>query len=215
MKQKSGEPLNYSKEKQGELFAEFQTQQAKGAPYLKKGMLSGKKFTLNLSYENIILVFISLIMLLVIFFSLGVEKGKRLVQNNRREHSTRLKNEISEEETMVKNNAMSEKKESDTAEYKRTVSEEIEIEGKREAKEKTTILPLKPYTIQVVAFKKTESANREMERLKNKGFDTFLIHSDKWIQVCVGRYINKEASKNDFEILEKKYPKCYFRKISN
>ena len=187
MGQKSEEHIHYTREEQGELFTEFQATKAKKPAHpLRRGMVFGKKFAFNLSYENIVLLFIAFIMLLVVFFSLGVEKGKRII----------LHTKISPAETPQ-------------------IIEEPEIVETDEITEKKLPEPsLKPYTIQVVAFKKEEKARQATERLKNDGYKAFVIPSKEWLQVCVGRYINKEESKKDFADLKKMYPTSYFRKIS-
>lgn len=63
---------------QGELFPEFQAAGRNKFAHLKKEMALGKKMVLSISYENLVLFFIVLIMLIVVFFSVGVEKGKRV-----------------------------------------------------------------------------------------------------------------------------------------
>ena len=69
--------INSVQEGQGELFPEFQAARRNKFAYLKKEMALGKKMVLSISYENLVLFFIILIMLIVVFFSMGVERGKR------------------------------------------------------------------------------------------------------------------------------------------
>lgn len=69
--------INKAQEGQGELFPEFQASGRSRFAYLKKEMALGKKIVVSVSYENLVLFFIVLIMLIVVFFSLGVERGKR------------------------------------------------------------------------------------------------------------------------------------------
>ena len=69
--------INNIQEGQGELFPEFQGARRNKFAHLKKEMALGKKMVLSISYENLVLFFIILIMLIVVFFSLGVERGKR------------------------------------------------------------------------------------------------------------------------------------------
>lgn len=69
--------INSAYESQGELFPEFQVPGRNKFAHLKKEMALGKKMVLSVSYENLVLFLIVLIMLIVVFFSLGVERGKR------------------------------------------------------------------------------------------------------------------------------------------
>jgi cell division septation protein DedD len=147
-------------------------------------------------------------MLLVVFFSLGVEKGRRIALKTGRAIIDRGVQKVIEKKTPA------EEKKVETVAFKTDEIKETEsIKTNKTTEEKTTEVSLKPYTIQVIAFKKEEYVKKETERLKNEGYDVFIIPSNEWIQVCVGKYANKEESKKDFDILKKKYPTCYIRKI--
>ena len=197
MARKNEEAVNHGREKQGELFGEFKTAKAKkGGPYFRRDMMSGKKVSLSLSYETIILLFIAFIMLLVVFFSLGVEKGKAIKSQNAKVLKTEVP-KVSEEILQG---------EAEEAEITAPV-----IEPADEPVIKAAPAP-RPYTIQVASFKKGPDAEKEIERLKKAGYNAFSISSDKWVQVCVGRYANRKESEKDFGTLKEKYPTCYFRK---
>lgn len=209
MLQKNDEHPNYTKEKQGEFFSEFEAPSIKKRSYFfRQEIALGKKIMLNLSYENLILFFIVFIMLLVIFFSLGVEKGRRIALKTEQTIIDRGVQKV------IEKKAPAEEKKVETITSKIDKTKEVEsTKTNKTTEEKITEVSLKPYTIQVIAFKKAEYAEKEMERLKNEGYDVFMIPSNEWIQVCVGKYANKEESKKDFDILKKKYPTCYIRKI--
>ena len=209
MSPKSDEHKSYAREKQGELFTEFETQKTKKPGYFfRRDIALGKKITLNLSYENLLLFIIVFIMLLVVFFSLGVEKGKRAtVKHVKAEAYTRLhglteKEEVVEEEKSEVIASAIDKNEGSLA---------IETGEMTEKKESDVLV--KMYTIQLIALKSEKNTEREMRHLKDEGYEVFIIPSKEWLQVCVGRYANKEESKADFEILKSRYPSCYFRKI--
>lgn len=207
--QKDNEHPNYASDKQGELFSEFEAPNAKKPGlFLRQDIALGKKIILKFSYENLVLFFIVFIMLLVVFFSLGVEKGKRIVSHREIARIDRAVDKVVKRPTKVE--------EGKSKTFITPV--EIDIDKFKDVKLGTTIekaadVPEKPYTIQVIAFKKEENAKKEVEQLKSKGYDVFMIPSSEWIQVCIGRYTNKEESKKDFDILKKKYPTCYLRKI--
>lgn len=209
MSPKSDEHKSYNEEKQGELFVEFQAQSTKKPHYFfRRDIALGKKITLNLSYENFVLFFIVIIMLLVVFFSLGVEKGKRVALRgieaeaySRAPELIKIEESLEKKRTEVADDAIDKNDES-------LVTETGEIIEKKEGD-----VFLKPYTIQVVAFKNEENAEKEMQRLKNEGYEVFILPSKGWFQVCIGRYTNRGESKEDFDILKNRYPSCYFRKI--
>lgn len=211
MRRKSDERPSYSRGKQGELFAEFPAARTKKTGhFFRQDIAFGKKITLNLSYENLVLFFIIFIMLLVVSFSLGVEKGRGLIVGNDKVRTTghihkavAKKAPATEEKNEI---ILSEKGGSNMPEI--VVSSEI-IENK--IIEAST----KPYTIQVIAFKKEDRrVEIEIERLKKEGYEVFIMPSKEWAQVCVGRYANKKSSTEDLGILRKRYPTCYIRKIN-
>ena len=210
MRQKSEEPTNYSEEKQRELFSEFETVSAKkGSHPFRKDAAFGKKITLKFSYENIILLSIGIIMLIVIFFSLGVEKGKKIAM---RDKNIRFA-EQAPEPAVKRGEAIIKKDEDAVVAAEKAVAPVAE--SYKEAEEAVREAPSKPYTIQVIAFKNEKNAVQEVERLKKSGYKAFIAPSGEWAQVCVGRYENREASKEDFTALKEKYPGCYFRRVEN
>lgn len=208
MNPKGDEHKIFTRDGQGELFSEFETEKTKKPGYLfRRDIELGKKITLNLSYENLLLFAIVFIMLLVVFFSLGVEKGKRVAVTHVKVEAYSRLHGLAEEERL----ADAEGKvtapvidKSDVPKVAKTIETAEEKEGDVSAKK---------YTVQVIAFKNAENAEKEMRRLKNEGYEAFIIPSKEWLQVCVGRYGNMEQSKADFEVLKKRYPSCYFRKI--
>jgi len=184
---KESDPINYSKEGQGEFFSEFQASGGNKFAYFKKEMALGKKMVLSISYENLVLFFIVLIMLVVVFFSLGVEKGKRVAAKYMRTWAAAHANKTAE------------KKEG--------------RENPDESSEKSADLQFKPYTIQVMAVKKIEEAQREVARLNDAGYKAFIVQSSAWYHVCAGRYATIAEANNNLSAIKGKYPNCYIRKI--
>jgi SPOR domain len=185
---KESDNLNYSsKEKQGELFSEFRVSGSNKFAYFKKEMSLGRKMVLSITYENLALFFIIIIMIVVVFFSFGVERGKRLVIKNMRLWA---------------------------AAHANKKAEETQVQGRGEEFDvKAADLSVKPYTIQIMAVKKIEEAQREAARLNSMGYKAFIIQSNAWYHVCAGRYANAADINNDLPVIKEKYPNCYVRKI--
>jgi hypothetical protein len=201
MRQKSDKRLKYDKDKQAELFPDLQAASIKKARQsFRQDMVVKKKFVLNLLYENLVLLFIIFIMLLVIFFSLGVEKGKRIVRESKKDVAGIIDVEPQVEKGRI---------EVSTPEWKDASGFE-NIGEEQLVKKNAAKVPVKPYTIQIIAFKKEKNGKveKEVQRLKDEGYEAFVIPSQEWLQVCVGRYISKEESQIDFLSLKKIYPTC-------
>lgn len=82
--------INNIQEGQRELFSEFPGTGRNKFAHFKKKMALDRKITLSVSHETLALFFIALIMLIVVFFSLGVERGKRVAIKWAAAHADRV-----------------------------------------------------------------------------------------------------------------------------
>mgnify|MGYP003395309249 CR=1 FL=1 len=154
---------------------------------LAAGLVAEGARNIQLRYENLALFVILLIMIVLVVFSLGVERGKRIAIKNMRLWAT----------------AHANKK-----------AEETQLQGRGEEFDvKAADLSVKPYTIQIMAVKKIEEAQREAARLNGMGYKAFIIQTCAWYHVCAGRYANAADINNDLPVIKEKYPNCYVRKI--
>lgn len=207
MIRKDDDKKGHPGEIQNELFAEFETQGSKRAGSIfRHDMAFRKRIVLTLSYENMVMLFIIVIMLTVVFFSLGVEKGKRVALKNPAPVTAEAyhrKPDRQELRVPAEETGLTEKSPTGEPDTRQPVEEEKEARS----------APLGTYTIQVVAFKKEKSAQKEIELIKRKGHEAFMIPTKDWFQVCVGRYANTEEARGDLDELKSNYPTCYIRKI--
>ena len=67
-----------------------------------------------------------------------------------------------------------------------------------------------PY-IQIASFRTDKYAKKEMERLKDKGYQPYALTWGKYRVVCVGGYENKDEAARDLEQLRKLYADCILR----
>ena len=70
----------------------------------------------------------------------------------------------------------------------------------------------KPYTIQLVTYKKRELAEREVSALRRAGYFAAIIPSGDYYQVCVGQYGAKEEAKKDLKAFGARYKDCFLRR---
>lgn len=156
----------------------------------KRGFKLGK-VAISLSYENLIILAIGLIMMLIVCYSLGVERGKHLAQ---------LEPEgIKEIEQERVQKAPPQK--SPEPEQKRI---RIKVASSKE------IAKTFPY-IQVASFRTQKHARKEMELLKDRGFWPFTLTWGRYKVVCVGGYKNDGEASRDFKQLRKVYADCILR----
>jgi len=161
----------------------------------KKDKLRLDKIAISLSYENVLIAAIGLIMLLVACYSLGVEKGKHLVQ---------LKQEPIKVEGITDTAEVKEEQRAKEAPEKSAPQKKIRV---KVAKTEQTTSQKNPY-IQVASFRTDKYAKKEMVRLENKGYKPFTATWGRYKVVCVGGYQNKEEASKDLKQLKQLYADC-------
>ncbi|NQT07091.1 MAG: SPOR domain-containing protein [Candidatus Omnitrophica bacterium] len=178
---------------QQELFGEFK-HPAKRRRRQANTILPKNYVLFNITYEQIIFTSIAVIMLMVLLFSLGVERGKRLDAVVLQQQDT-----FPQAVEIV-------------AAKEPAVEEAVEVVEKKE------VLPKAPngvpalYTVQVIAYRSKKLAQKELVRLSKKGFTPFIIVGGGYYQICIGEYKDKETAKKDFGELKKTYRDSFIRK---
>ncbi|MDD5449268.1 MAG: SPOR domain-containing protein [Candidatus Omnitrophica bacterium] len=172
-------------EKQSELFGEFKNQEERGS-LLNKGAFPEKSFTFILSRDKLILVSVGLIILLIIVFALGFEKGKGRT-------------------------ALSSRPAAAPAQRQVYAPAPVPLQ---EAKKPAAQQPqaLKPYTIQVATFKSKDLAQQETAKLKKLGFPAVILEGNGLYEVRVGEFADTKAATSALNTLKRVYKDCYIRK---
>jgi len=199
--------INYKKQSQFELFPGGSSKPSG----LGQPRLLFKDLTLSL--ENIIVLCIVLIMVLVFFFSMGVEKGRRIAGILETQDSAALEGQTDEaigflgisEESMDRQSAAS-----DQIDQKSITEENIEILEIPEIEEN---IIENNYTIQVASFKLEKNARREAEMLKGIGYDIFVMSKGNYSIVCVGKFAQRQEAKRFAGKLKSKYKDCLVRRL--
>ncbi|MEW6170708.1 MAG: SPOR domain-containing protein [Candidatus Omnitrophota bacterium] len=161
------------------------------------------------SYEKIIITIIIFIVINIVSFSLGVEKGRHLarISNQPSQESTKaiknqtLQNNIPRIEVANKDNQ-------DTSSV--TKPQEIKI---IKEENQSQITQKNNYTIQVASFSDKTYIQKELITLKNKGYSAFAISKGKMSIICVGKFQDKEKAKKLATHLQKKYRDCLVRRL--
>lgn len=177
---------SYDKEDQVEFFGDLSGMAKK--PKKKRFILG--KIALTLSYENLMILAIGLIMMFIVCYSLGVEKGRQLVKINTEVIETE---QLKIEETP--------KSKAPQPLQKRPRVRVAQTQGQ----------PKPPAYIQVATFRTDKYAKKEMRRLKNKGYQSFLVLRGGFREVCVGGYRDKDQAREALQELKKMYADCFLR----
>lgn len=198
---------------QKELFEEFVKADRK--KHLKGIFQPRPKRTITLSYEHSIFIVMAFIIAAALFFSLGVERGKRLQVKSfalaEKSKVEQAQAQIAEVPRPVQEKPPTGKEETGTQPKGPAEKELLEKEpAKKESPEKGRLATL--YTIQAASCAKKDSADKEVLRIKKEGFKPFVFPSGKYYIVCVGEFKNKAEAASLQNRLRKLYPDCYIRR---
>lgn len=182
---------------QKELFEEFVKADKKKHP--KANFWPRPKRAITLSYEHLIFIVMAFIITAAVFFSLGVERGERLQVKSLalvEKESRQSPIQIAEVPGPIQKEPV--------------VKEEEPSAQPEEAPKKKEAASV--YTVQVASYVKKDSADKEAQRLKEKGFKPFVLSSGNYYIVCVGEFKNKAEATSEQKKLRKLYPDCYARR---
>ncbi len=172
----------FQDKKEKDLFADFQIADKKIRKKVKLH-LPRLKNTLNLSYENIIFIAIGFVMASIIFFSLGVEKGRHDVNHIKK------------------------------VERKEKIEKKVKVKIPKVKAQKKETLPQDEYIIQIAAFREKSSAKEELSKLGKDGYTASIKKSGGYYQLYIAGFSKKKEAEKILEGLQKKYKDCYIKKI--
>jgi hypothetical protein len=162
----------------------------------KKPGLEGHAFAVTLRMDKVVFLSIAIIMLMVIVYALGVERGRCSVPK-----PIPAPVPAQPMKPVLAVNPVS----------------DTRLKAQVETQPQGTALPAKdlsrPYTIAVAALSKKDSALAEVTRLKKIGFDAFVIYTDPYYVVCVGVFADRTSQASQKELLKLKrlYKDAYFK----
>ncbi len=223
---------------QGELFREDTNYNSNLGT--QKSFLSRYQITLRL--DKIILLMIGMMFVFTLSHTFGMERGKRLmekkyealipsqVQTLSQPEETNDPTEALESETVL---MVNQGKPAPSAQKPLQIGLEAAplLEGPiRITSERTTPLPptqatvtptpselkkLGNFTVQLVTYDSKTMADKEIDRLKSKGYEGFIIPSGRFFQVCANYFDDKSKARSHLEELKQtgRYPGAYVRPV--
>lgn len=157
------------------------------------------------AYEKTILVIFGLIITGIVSFSLGVEKGKRLMISE-----TNLRSDFALKKMDTAKPAQAstpaESEQDNQPVIKRTVKAQPELSVKES-------LHIQNYTIQIASFRTKAFARKEAEQLKRKGYTAVIFSKGSFSIVCVGNFPKQESAKTLLTELKRFYHDSYIRRL--
>ncbi|MGB2598826.1 MAG: SPOR domain-containing protein [Candidatus Omnitrophota bacterium] len=174
---------------------EYRDREEQRFPFLGKYSKHRLLPHLRVPTEYIVIAGIGMLVLVIIAYAIGVEKGKRF----------RAKEYV----------------ERDEPETQSIVNKEVTTTTKASRPaEKAPEEPVKPpekspgaiYRIQLASFRDLAMTKREIEKLKKRGFDVSFEKKGSWYQVYAEGYGSMEEAGKAKKELAKYYEDCYIRR---
>ena len=173
-------------------------------------------FSVSLSAEKLVFVSIGIIMLLVVFFALGVERGKAVsaisakqkivtaVQPATQPHTAAV---VPVKQALRVNAANAATGAAPTDKALPPVAKKPQVTAQPQAPDNKG----KPYTIVAAAFSKEVFAVAEVSRLKAGGIEAFVYHSEPYYLTCVGAFTSKDTAQKTLSKVRQTHRDAYVR----
>lgn len=169
-----------------------------------------------LTFENVVVVFVFMIVSLIIAFSIGVERGRT---------RARVAHSVAQFAVPVAVQA-----ESVPSPQLMVVTMPQNMMGSAEAARSdlppaAVVAPImnqpvaaqkdvdKGYTVQVASYKKDSMAEKEAMNLKREGFESFTMQKGDYVIICVGKFTSQDKAKQMLSKLKKRYKDSMIRSL--
>ena len=138
------------------------------------------------------------ILLLILSFSLGVERGKKIASAS-----------------IASSQAQDEKVEplKNIRTKKAKIQEDTPPQEPIKQAQEKSIKKDNVYRIQVASFHKENSANAEAQKLKNDGYQVLTMRKGDWVAVYVGSFEDEKEAESNLKDLREKYADCILRRL--
>lgn len=202
---------------QGELFREDSNYEAPAG--ISQSFLSRYKLTLQL--DKVLLLSIAMIFAFTLSHTFGVERGKRLME---KKFEAMIPTQI---QTFPQHDPMNDPNEIVESETVLMVDKPLPTPKQLLSPEGPTGPPnpvtptlnelkkLGNFTVQLVTYDNKALAEKEIARLKSKGYEGFIIPSGRFFQVCANYFDNKSKARSSLEEIKQtgRYPDAYVRPV--
>ncbi len=175
---------------------------------------------IKIPIEYTVIIAIGVLVLVIIAYAVGVEKGKRYIDKKpekvaEKELSTVEIEEKTDIAYLQQESVESKQGEKGVSEPEKAVITESAVLPlvKSDSEEIAPDPDGYGYIIQLASFKKKASAKEEVRKLKNRGIEGDLAKKGNWYQVYAEGYRTKEEAQKDLRELLPDYKDCFIRKV--
>lgn len=200
------------KQIQLEIFEQsYKARKGKEADTLASDVLQKTKFPT----QACVILSCALIVIIVVFVT-GIERGKRIARNQKAApHIAIPDNQRATQSIALSDNQFAVQTTNvKTIEKATGERQALPSDKKLEKEEKDATLPSSQYVIQVATYKKDSSfIQKEIAKLKQKGFKTLVKVSGDYKIIFAGNFKNAKEAHEQVKILKKTYKDCFVTKI--
>ncbi len=204
-----------NKEVQPELFR-FKDRQKKST-FRKPLFFSDAESKLFIGPDVAIITVISVLMINLIVFATGIERGKKLAMLEVYKSSPRENSTVSENREVVRARVET----VPPVEEKSAITGKIPVEAgaKEVTVEKAEAVPVNEklapghYLIQLVTYSSDKYANREAAELQAAGYSALVQKKGEYYVLYAGSYEDRETAAEKMSALKKRYKDCLIREI--
>ena len=177
---------------------------------------------ISLSLENLVILSIVAIMILVFSFAMGIERGKRAAASGSYPASTDVASMAAPADKTPDNGEARAEKDDALKAKPGVVAARVMAKAAPAVDPKIipadTAAPAGPlngaYTLQVASYKNSQPAQREADKLKQKGFrDVYVLPKGAYVIVCVGNFTRKEDASGVKRQLKSRYQDFVVRRL--
>ena len=152
-------------------------------------------FSVTMTLDKLIFVAIAMIMLLVVVYALGVERGKAVRARPVKPAPAAAVTAVMEPQVRVEKEALGA---APSIEPKKPVSAAFPVAGY--------------YTVVAGAFTGRAMAEKEAAAISGRGFDAFVSESGRYYIVCIGRFAGNGAARPILDEVKKMRKDAYIKK---
>ena len=202
-----------------------------------EGQESKKRYTVIVPLDTLILLLIVAVLLFTLSFSLGVERGRKIVYLSADDKNKAVAPVVAQavvnttlpvsanKTVLVPNNLNGEKvmtqavmpvAKNATIIIPSNKIEKQEIKTVALDAKKTdnkTAVSGKRFIIQVASYADNETAQQEAKKLQKKGYPVFVSKKGKYTAVFVGEFSDKQEAQRNEKLLEQTYGPCVLRTL--
>jgi hypothetical protein len=162
------------------------------------------KVSITLTLEKIIFISIGIVMLMVVIYALGVEKGKGI---------GKVVSPASLKAVAATPQRLTSQQVFPTAQpaQGRTITQTSILNTAPVPGVKARPAMATPYTIVAATFMRKDTATQEMNRFKSEGLDAFIVQSGNFYRLCVGTFSTRDSAQKTLPRVRQRFKDAFIK----